>query len=195
METTYNVKLWKTSVYNGTRKTTYTVRWELDGKEWRQPFVTAALAESFRAELVVATRRGEAFSTATSRPLSHQTGADNTNWYAFAVTFADALWGRTSANNRKVVAKTLMTVTVALLRSPIPAHMAPVGVRTALREYGFNTKKRHQAPPETLMILKWVARNTMSMAAWEDPARVESVIQAISRKLDGNPGGREFRQA
>lgn len=58
MDTTYNVKFWKTSVNVGKRKTTYTVRWELNGREHRQTFVTAALAESFRAGLVSAARKG-----------------------------------------------------------------------------------------------------------------------------------------
>ncbi|MFE5924106.1 hypothetical protein [Streptomyces sp. NPDC056468] len=60
--TTYNIKIWKISVYKGKRKTTHTVRWELDGREWRAPFDTFALADAFRSDLVRATRRGEAFS-------------------------------------------------------------------------------------------------------------------------------------
>lgn len=58
MDTTYDVKFWKTSVYEGRKKTTYTVRWELEGKEWRKPFGTVALADSFRAGLVSAARKG-----------------------------------------------------------------------------------------------------------------------------------------
>ncbi|MFI5986357.1 tyrosine-type recombinase/integrase [Streptomyces sp. NPDC051555] len=187
METTYNVKLWKTSVYKGTRKTTYTVRWELDGKEWRQPFATVALADSFRAELVLATSRGKAFSTTTGRPLSKESKASETNWYTFAVGFADAQWERTSANNRKVVSKVLMAATVALLRAPVPGHILPVDLRTALREYGFNARRREEAPPETAAILKWVERNTLSMAAWEDAGKVDGVLRCLSRKLDGTP--------
>ncbi len=95
METTYNVKIWKTSVYRGKRKTTHTVRWELDGKEWRAPLGTRALADAFRSELVSATRRGEAFSLTTGRPVSHQSGVSAVNWYDFAVQFADAQWHRT----------------------------------------------------------------------------------------------------
>ncbi|MCX4629820.1 site-specific integrase [Streptomyces sp. NBC_01443] len=187
MDSTFNIKLWKTSVYKGARKTTHTVRWELDGREWRQPFGTAALAESFRSQLVVAARRGEAFSTTTGRPLSQQSAANAVDWYGFAVQFADAQWARTSANNRKVVAKVLMASTVALLRAPVPSHIAMVDLRTALREFAFNMKRRDQAAPETIAILRWVERNTPSMAAWEDPAKVEAVLSALSAKLDGKP--------
>jgi dTDP-4-dehydrorhamnose reductase len=92
METTYNVKVWKIATYKGARGTTYTVRWTLDGNEQRAPFATRALADAFRSELVSATRRGEAFSLSTGRPVSHQSGATAVNWYDFAVQFADAQW-------------------------------------------------------------------------------------------------------
>lgn len=187
MDTTYRVKFWKTSVYKGKTKTTYTVRWELDGREWRAPFITRALADAFRSELVTAARRGEAFSLTTGRPVSHQSGASSVNWYDFALQFTDAQWHRTSGNNRKNVAKALMTTTIALLRTPAPGYIKPVTMRTALREYAFNTRRREDAPAEVAALLAWVQRNTLSMAAWEDPAAVEKVLHAISTLLDGTP--------
>ncbi|MFI2350374.1 tyrosine-type recombinase/integrase [Streptomyces sp. NPDC019443] len=185
MDTTYNVKIWKTSVYRGKRKSSYTVRWELEGREWRQPFATSALADSFRSELVSATRRGEAFSLTTGRPVSHQSGASAASWYEFSIRFADAQWRRTSGNNRKNVAKALMTTTIALLRAPLPSRFAPVDVRTALREFAYNTRRRPEAPPEVAQILQWVERNSLSMAAWEDPRKVDEVLHAQATKLDG----------
>ncbi|ANZ18642.1 tyrosine-type recombinase/integrase [Streptomyces noursei] len=184
MDTTYSIKIWKTSVYRGQRKTTHTVRWELDGKEWRAPFSTKALADAFRSELVSATRRGEAFSLTTGRPVSHKSGATAVNWYNFAIQFADAQWQRTGGNNRKTTAKALMATTIALLRTP-PTAFRPVEVRTALREFAYNTRRREDAPPEMATILKWVERNTLSMAAWEDPSKVEEVLRAVGSKLDG----------
>lgn len=186
METTFDIRVYKILTYKGSRRTSYTVRWVVAGKPYRETFATAALADSFRSELVSATRRGEAFSLTTGRPVSHQSGASAVNWYAFAVEFTDAQWRRTSGNNRKNVAKALMTTTITLLRSPIPSRFAPVDVRTALREYAFNTNRRNDAPPEVSTILRWVERNTESMAAWEDPRRVDDVLHALASKLDGS---------
>ncbi|MFG2299186.1 tyrosine-type recombinase/integrase [Streptomyces sp. NPDC048603] len=188
MDHTYDVKLWKTSVYEGSRKTTHTVRWTVAGREWRQPHATAPLAESFRATLVVAMRSGRAFSIATGRPVSQQTTlAPSRNWYEFAVEFVDAQWGRTSANNRRTVAKVLMAATTALLRAPLPSYFTQVDLRTALREYGFNTLHRENAPREIAAILAWVQRSTLTMAAWEDTARVEAILAAMTTKLNGTP--------
>ncbi|MFE7596302.1 tyrosine-type recombinase/integrase [Streptomyces sp. NPDC057494] len=186
MDTTYDVKFWKTSVYEGLKKTTYTVRWELEGKEWRKPFSTVALADSFRAGLVSAARKGEAFSLSSGLPVSHLSRAAGVKWYDFAIQFVDQLWERTSANNRKNVAKALTPITVALLRSQ-PTTFKGVDVRRALREYAFNTLRRDQAPPEVAVILRWVQRNSLSMAAWEDESAVDRALRAGMTKLDGSP--------
>ncbi|MEV7170763.1 site-specific integrase [Streptomyces sp. NPDC093224] len=184
MDTTYDVKLWKTSVYEGKKKTTHTVRWELAGREWRKPFATGPLAESFRSGLVTAARKGEAFSLSTGLPVSYQSGAAGVKWYDFAVQFVDQLWERTSANNRRNVAKALTPVTVALLRSK-PTMFDGVDVRRALREYAFNTGRRDEAPPEVAVILRWVQRNSLTMAAWEDEGTVEALLRSVGTKLDG----------
>ncbi|MFZ3594630.1 tyrosine-type recombinase/integrase [Streptomyces sp. BH104] len=184
METTYKVKVWKTAVYRGAKVTTYTVRWTLDGEEFRAPFGTSALADSFRSSLVTATRQGEAFNRESGLPVSHETGASAINWYDFAVQFADAQWHRTAGNSRKNTAKALTAATVALLRAQ-PSSFRPVDVRTALREYAFNARRREEAPPEVATILKWVERNTLSMATWEDPVKVDDVLRAVDTLLNG----------
>ncbi|MFI5616706.1 tyrosine-type recombinase/integrase [Streptomyces sp. NPDC051567] len=184
MDTTYDVRFWKTSVYEGRKKTTYTVRWELEGKEWRKPFGTAPLADSFRAGLVSAASKGEAFSLSSGLPVSFLSRAASVKWYDFAVQFVDQLWERTSANNRRNVAKALTPVTIALLRSQ-PTTFKGVEVRRALREYAFNTRRREQAPPEVAVILRWVQRNSLTMAAWEDESIAETALRAAATKLDG----------
>ncbi|PZT75120.1 MULTISPECIES: tyrosine-type recombinase/integrase [unclassified Streptomyces] len=186
MDTTYDVKFWKTSVYVGKKKTTHTVRWLLAGEEWRKPFATGPLAESFRSGLLSAARKGEAFSLSTGLPISHISQAASVTWYDFAVQFVDQLWERTSANNRKTVAKALTPVTIALLRSQ-PTAFKGVDVRRALREYAFNTLRRDKAPPEVTVILRWVQRNSLPMSAWEDDDAAETALRAARTKLDGTP--------
>jgi hypothetical protein len=52
MVMSYDVRFWKTDVYRGARVTTYRVRWLVAQKQFKESFRTAALAESFRAQLV-----------------------------------------------------------------------------------------------------------------------------------------------
>lgn len=184
MDATYDVRIWKTRIYEGQRGRTYTVRWTVNGKVFPETFATSAQAEAFRSQLVTATSHGKAFDIMTGLPVAQQSKAASTNCYDFAVQFVDAQWARVSANHRKNTAKTFMTVTLALL-SKLPKQFEPVEVRTALREYAFNKRRRQQAPADVVVILRWVQRNSPTMAAWEDPDRVEKVLTALATKLNG----------
>jgi integrase len=180
---TYDVRIWKTSVYKGKQKTTHTVRWVVDGNYFSEPFGTAALAESFRAELVTATRKGEAFSTETGRPVSARAKAGAVSWYDFAIRYVDAKWPKASANNRKNIAKALVPVTVAMFRGST----SPDGqvMRTALREWGFNREQRAAAPSESAKALRWAARHSRPVSALNDTETLARVLDALSTKLDG----------
>ncbi|WP_234320283.1 integrase [Streptomyces sp. SBT349] len=68
-----------------------------------------------------------------------------------------------------------------------PCTFQAVEVRTALREYAFNRNRREAAPPEAAAILRWVKRNTPTMAVWEDADGVEDLLEALDTKLDGTP--------
>ncbi|MER5856226.1 site-specific integrase [Streptomyces sp900105245] len=184
METTYDVKIYKILTYKGARKTTYTVRWVVAGKRWREPFGTVALAEGFRSELIRSTGKGEAFVIATGLPVSHRSKSAAMSWYTFAVEYVDARWAQLGGNSRKNIAKALTATTVALLRTQ-PAQFEPAAVRTALREWGFNANRRAQAPRDVVNILRWVERHSLPVSAWEDPETVDQVLHAIDTRLDG----------
>ncbi|MFD4977126.1 site-specific integrase, partial [Streptomyces sp. NPDC058424] len=184
METTYDVKIYKILTYKGARKSTYTVRWMVAGKRWREPFGTVALAEGFRSELITATGKGEAFVIATGLPVSHRSKSAAMSWYKFAVEYVDARWAQLGGNSRKNLAKTLTATTVALLRVK-PAQFEPAAVRTALREWAFNTNRRRAAPRDVESILRWVERNSLPVSAWEDPDKVDEVLRALDTRLDG----------
>ncbi|MEU1477067.1 site-specific integrase [Streptomyces sp. NPDC005760] len=184
METTYDVKIYKILTYKGARKTTYTVRWVVAGKRWREPFDTVALAEGFRSELIQATGKGEAFVIATGLPVSHRSKSAAMSWYTFAVQYVDARWSQLGGNSRKNTAKTLTAATIALLRTR-PAQFDAMAVRTALREWAFNSGRRPDAPRDVVTILRWVERNSLPVSVWEDPEKVDDVLRAIDARLDG----------
>ena len=66
MDTSFDIRIWKTDLYEGKRATTYYIRWSVAGKSWKKPFKTAALAESFRAALVTASAKAK---PSTSTPV------------------------------------------------------------------------------------------------------------------------------
>ena len=183
----FKVRFYDTEVYKGKRKTTYTVRWSVNGNRRGRSFETRALAESFRATLRVAANNGEPFDSDTGLPVSQIAPAAELTWYEFALQYIDAKWPRISANNRKNTAKALTKATLALLRAELPDRFDPVEVRRALREYAFNKLRRDEAPPELRTILSWIGRNSLPMTAWEDTRHLDAVLRALDTLLDGTP--------
>jgi hypothetical protein len=174
---TYDVRIWKTEIYKGTRVSTYKVRWKTGPRPWKRPFRTKAQAASFEAELRSAARRGEAFDITTGCPVSWGREDSGMSWYDFCVSSVDMKWKGCSGHHRANVAWTLVTVLPSMLASDrgSPDEMA---MRTALRQWGFNTKQRCNCPDDAAAILSWVSRNTKPVAALADPAAARAVLDA-----------------
>ncbi len=186
METTYDVKIWKTKVYKGSRVTTYTVRWKVAGREWKEPFRTTALAESFRSDLTSAARKGEAFSVVTGRPQSMDRVSIDEKWYDHACRFVDLKWPHVAATTRRTHAEAMTAVTMLMLKTEVPD---PKLTRTALRVWAFNTVKRADPnmPEEHKAALAWVKRNSRPVAALATPETLRGVLNGLTLKLDGGP--------
>ncbi|MFD4114533.1 tyrosine-type recombinase/integrase [Streptomyces niveus] len=168
---------------------TYTVRWKVAHKKHSKTYKKSVVADDERSKLMSAHREREPFDVETGRPIAWTAKAVDVNWFDFAVEYVNWKWPRASGNTRKNMAKALTTATVALLRTPLPAHFEPVKVRTALREYAFNGKRRidpdKPVPAEVQTILDWVQRNVLPMSAWEKTETVDKVVTALGTLLDG----------
>ena len=181
---TYDVRIWKAEIYKGAKVTTYKVRWKTGPRPWKQPFRTKAQAASFEAELRSAARRGEAFDITTGRPVSWGREDNDMSWYDFCVSYVDMKWKGSSAHHRANIAWALITVMPAMLASD---RSKPDGIamRTALRQWGFNTKRRGDCPDDAAPIINWVSRNTKPVTALADPAATRAVLNAAGTLLDG----------
>jgi integrase len=183
---TYDVRIYKTEVYKGARVTTYKVRWKAGSRHWKQSFRTRAQAASFEAELRSAASKGEAFDTATGQPLSWGRVRDSLSWYDFCVSYVDMKWKGISGHHRANIAWALIAVMPAMIATD---RGQPDGLvmRTTLRKWGFNTKRRADCPDEAANILRWLSRNTKPVAALADPETARAVLSAAGTLLDGRP--------
>jgi integrase len=188
MSTTYDVRIYKSEVYKGKTTTTHYVRWAVAGKLWREGFRLKALAESFRAELVSAARRGEAFDIETGRPVSMQREQQEMSWYEFACKFVDVKWPRAAATTRRTHAEALTAVSAALFATK---RGMPDGklIRAALTRWGFNTNQREAAdrPQDVVNALRWIERNTVPVSALAKPEVLRPVLDGLTLRLDGAP--------
>jgi integrase len=181
---TYDVRIWKTEVYKDAKVTTYTVKWKVGPKRWKESFRVKAQATSFEAQLRTAASKGKAFDIASGRPVSWGRKVDEVSWYDFCVSYVDMKWKRAAAHQRSNIVWALATVTPAMFAT---SNGKPDGeeMRTALRKWGFNTKQRAEAPDDAAAILKWLSRNTKPVSALADSATARAVLTAAETLLDG----------
>ncbi|WP_068920876.1 tyrosine-type recombinase/integrase [Planobispora rosea] len=192
---TYDVRVYKTEVYKGTKVTTYTARWKTGNKPWKKPFRNSAQAESFRSDLVSAARKGEAFSLTTGLPISWKRKESALTWYGFALAYMDAKWPYASPNHRRGIAEALTDATEALLTAAPGTSGAPEReeIRQALRAWAFSARIRDGIdPPDHLRpVVQWLERNTIPLAdLTEDgrgPALVRGILDRISKTKEGKP--------
>ena len=71
------------------------------GQAWSRSFISRGLADSYRAELVRATRQGLEFGPASGEPvLWGIPPVPDSTWYQHAVAFADIKWPRLAPHSR-----------------------------------------------------------------------------------------------
>jgi hypothetical protein len=166
----------------------FEVRWRVAGGDRSRSFITRALADSYRAELIRAARRGLEFDPATGEPLAWAAPAPVTvTWYQHAVAYAAMKWPHLAAHSRASMAEALATVTPLLTKTTSrrsPARM----LRAALYGYAFSPLRRSRAPePATASVLAWLERNSLPVSCLSDPQVIRAALDGLCMRLDGSP--------
>ena len=182
---TYRVRIWKLST-NGSGNPM--VRWRTEDRTHSQSFRNVPLADSFRSELVSASRAGEAFDVDTGLPMSMvkaSRGAGRT-WLDLTIEYVERKWPEQAANSRTSTAEALAVVTPALVRTRRGQPDADV-LRAALYGSIYNLKNRGRpVPDEQDQALAWLRRTSVPVAALaEEPDLLYAALDALARKRDG----------
>lgn len=203
--TTFDVRIWGIKVING-RRVTYQVRWKVAGRsrENTKNFTTLPLAKGRQAELLAATKKGEAFDVELGIPVSELRDAQPSpvpvrTWLEHARDFIDMKWPALAPKSRRSAAEALATVTPALLVSPPPQELDEL-VREALYGWLFVSGRRRtisaggtpteNPPPEGLIrVLDWLESHTLPLTDLSNPTIARACMDLIARRLDGKPAG------
>jgi hypothetical protein len=93
-------------------RSAFEVRWRVADRDRSRSFITRALADSYRAELVRVARQGQAFDPVTGEPATWVTPEPVTvTWYQHAVAYTEMKWPRLASHSRASLADALATVT------------------------------------------------------------------------------------
>ncbi|SBW29008.1 integrase family protein [Candidatus Protofrankia californiensis] len=204
----FDVRIWKINEIEGKEKITYQVRWRVGPQRHSRNYTTRRLAESRHAELLAATRRGEAFDIEEGIPVSELRATTPEpepepeqvrTWLEHARDFADVKWPRLAPTSRRSLAESLATVTPALLTGSPPTEVAEL-VREALYGWVFQTGRRTSVdrigtrtendPPATLTeTLAWLESHARPVADLAEPEVARAALDRLATKLDGHPAG------
>jgi integrase len=186
----FKVRLRKTEVYQGKRKTTHYVRWTVEGTPFKKPFDFSESAESYKAKLRSAANDGLPFSTITGEPAAW-TRAINTEEVEDGPVvgvldhfrdYVHTRWHSWSANHRENVADILMNAMVVLL--PHDGRPPEPDLRKALRRSAFN----RNAPVPTgnlATALDWATRHQPPVTCLEEPTSMHAIIDRFAVCADG----------
>ena len=186
-ESSFDVKIWKVDKRPRAGGTSHRLRWTVAGTRHTNTFATAALADSERAALVSAARRGEAFDVETGLPLSQVPDERNTTWWEWAQQFVDAKWPDLAPRSRRSVAESLMAPTLVLTASGLRGEPTAKELRAAMFGWAFNTSVREAGPPpvELMPAVRWLKEHSLSLVVLEDPVVTRQVLESISRTIKG----------
>ena len=167
---------------------TFEVRWRVAARDKSRSFITQALADSYRAELIRAARRGLEFDLATGEPEAWAEPEPATiTWYQHAVAYAAMKWPHLAAHSRASMADALATVTPLLTKTTSRRPPARV-LRAALYGYAFSPPRRSRAPgPATASALAWLERKSLPVSHLSDPQVIRAALDGLCLRLDGTP--------
>ena len=168
---------------------TFEVRWRVAGRDRSRSFMTRALADSYRAELVRAARSGTGFDPATGEPAARAAAESATvTWYRHAVAYAQVKWPHLAPHSRARLADALATVTPLLTRET--GRRPPPGrLRAALYGHAFNPQQRRSCAPDpgTASSLAWLERASLPVRRLSDPGIIRAALDGLCVRVDGSP--------
>lgn len=154
------------------RRRPFEARWYAAGRPWSRSFITRALADGFRAELVRATRKGTDLAEDSGEPVNWtQDPTAVVSWLQHASTYAAMKWPAAAAHSRAGIADALATITPALTSDG--ARRPPAGLlRAAFYGWAFNPGRADSQPPGIIAdALVWAQHHSLPLASLADPAR------------------------
>jgi hypothetical protein len=184
MSYSYDLSFW--AIEKRDRPKPYRVRWSVAGRRppFSRSFLTSELAESFKAELKAAARRGESFDEATGLPDSMLRRDRDIIWYQHAQEYAPARWARPAGNSRRSIVESLTCITQVLTRE-LRGGPESRTLRAALRKDLNQGSGKNDLSADESRAIAWVKRASLPVSALNEDEIVIEVLDALASRLDG----------
>lgn len=188
--TSYDVRFWKIEV-RPDRRSPYRVVWVVAGKRFSDTFGTRALADSFRARLITAANKGEAFDLEEGLPVSLLRGRSEVSFLTHAREYAAFAWKDAAAKSRVSILETLTRVVPVVVRG-LPGAPDPAVLRGALRIDLNQGEHGGDLDDAQARALAWLERASRPVRAFEKPEIIFDVLEALTINLNGTRAAPEY---
>lgn len=182
---THDVVIWSIRNRKGRAKP-YQLRWKVGTEPKSKAFLTRALADNFRADLLKAAKKGELFDTETGLPASMLvTEADKApmSWYDFAVQYTAMRWPSAAAKTRESIVDSLTVATFAMLHGEALS-LPRKEVRAAMQWALIPRQDGEATPADLTPAVRLLQKCTLPLADMANPIVARRVNDALGLTLD-----------
>lgn len=194
---THDVVIW--GIRKRKRTKPYQLRWKVGKKTHSRSFLSSALADDFRADLIKAAKRGDLFDSDIGLPESMLTDTAEESkppllWFDFVHEYVQVRWPGAAAKSRASIVDGLSAATISLTNDDLSS-MPPTLIRAAVRAAVIPSRKPEQLPAESEdevgLATKLLASGTSALSDLADRDVAKRVWDALEKKLDGSPAKRD----
>ncbi|MCA2229964.1 tyrosine-type recombinase/integrase [Nonomuraea aurantiaca] len=181
---THDVVIWSIRNRKGRAKP-YQLRWKVGTEPKSKAFLTKALADSFRADLLKAAKRGEPFDTLTGLPASMtRTEKAALSWYDFCRKYVCMRWKGAAAKTRESIVDSLTVATFALLAGEA-AGLSKKEIRAAMQWALIPRQVDEPAPSHLDYAIRLLQKGTINVSDLADPIVAREVCERLTLTRDG----------
>ncbi|HVL85201.1 MAG TPA: integrase, partial [Pseudonocardia sp.] len=164
----------------------YGVRWLTQGREHSEWFVTKALANSRRSQLMQAARAGDAFDVQSGLPVSELRRQNAVTLVALAREYVAMKWPAQAANTRRSTIEALATAGAAFVVDR-PERPSIAVLRRVLTVHLLPPEDRRDVPTaDELRAAEWLAAASRPVADLVELAAARELLDGLTRNLDGS---------
>ncbi|MEU4697391.1 tyrosine-type recombinase/integrase [Nonomuraea dietziae] len=179
-----DIVIWNIRQRKGRAKP-YEVRWKVGTEPKSKSFLTRALADHFRADLLKATKKGEPFDTLTGLPSSMlKTEKVVMSWYEFARKYVAMRWKGAAAKTRESIVDSLTVATFALLDGEA-SDLTKKDIRAAMQWVLIPREEGEAVPPHLENAVRLLRKGTLAIRELENPIVVRHVCEELTLTRDG----------
>lgn len=184
MTTTYKVRFWEITKRDRTRP--YYVRWVTEGRSHSESFLTKALANARRSELMQAARRGEAFDVETGLPVSELRRKSSASLVDLAGEYVAMKWPDQAANSRRSTIESLATACGAFVIDA-PGRPDVRALRRVLTVHVLPPEdRRSELSDDEHEVARWLRGASRPVADLIAVAAVRELLDGLTVNLDGS---------